>query len=265
MAVIRQKKKNIIMAATVGLAVGIIPMGIVTSVMSAKYISVSKEFDEVKESYKEYTAYVMKGEKSGGDIVEDSDIEKIIFYSKEMLTDTQDINIAGKVLRQEVQKGEMLIPAMVYEDSGIEDDLRMYMFDYIMVPDGVKNGDIFDIRISFPNGEDYIVARGKTIVSRNETGVFINATERELLMISSAYVDTTIYEGAKIYASMYVTDYQQLSTVNYPVNMYVTKLADWNPNLIKEVEESYDSEKRQILEGNLYEFMGVSMESNGLE
>ena len=56
-------------------------------------------------------------------------------------------------------------------------------------------------------------------------------------MISSAYVDTTVYEGAKIYASIYVTDYQPLSVVNYPVNLYVTRLSDWNPNLIEEIKE----------------------------
>lgn len=259
MAVIRQKKRNLIISAVIGFMAGIIPTGAILLIIAGKYISLDKEYRHIKEGYHKYTACMFNEEKARGDIIEKGDLKEVAFYSEEVISGVENAEAVGKVLRQDAENGMIITKSMVYEEAGIDDDLRMYMFDYIIVPDSLDKGTMFDIRISFPNGEDYIVAKGKTIESRTETEVFINATEKELLMISSAYVDTTIYEGAKVYASIYVTDYQELPVVNYPVNMYVTKLAGWNPNLIEEIEETQDIEKRQILEGNLYEFMGVAM------
>lgn len=259
MAVLRQKKRNILIAAIAGLAAGILPAGAIAGIMWNRYHTLDRRVTEEKERYKLYTGYVLNSELARGHVMTAEDIREVAFYST---TDIESVDLSGligKTLRQETKEGIIITEPMVYEDPGLEDNLRMYMFDYITVPSEADNGTMFDIRISFPNGEDYIVAKGKTLESRTEEGVFINATERELLMISSAYVDTTVYEGAKIYASIYVSDYQPLSVVNYPVNLYVTKLSDWNPNLIEEIKEETDVEKRQILEENLYEFMGVSI------
>lgn len=259
MAVLRQKKRNIIIAAIAGLAVGIIPTGIIAGIVWNKYYNLDRTITEEKEKYRLYTGYVLNSGLARGHVITEDDIREIAFYSTSDIESVDASGLMGKTLRQETKEGIIITEPMVYEDTGVEDSLRMYMFNYIAVPDGVDNGTMFDIRISFPNGEDYIVAKGKTLESRTEEGIFINATERELLMISSAYVDTTVYEGAKIYASIYVSDYQPYSVVNYPVNLYVTKLADWNPNLIEEIKEEADVEKRQVLEENLYEFMGVSI------
>lgn len=259
MGIIRQKKKNIIVAATAGLLVGLVPVGIAVFNISGKYISVKKELEGIKESYKPYKAYVLENALSRGDIVGEDDLKEVTFYSAYEISDGDSAGLIGKTIRQETDKGIIITAPMVYEDEGINDSLRMYFFDYINIPEQTEKNTLFDIRISFPNGEDYIVATGKSIEDKTQDGVFINATEEELLMISSAYVDTTIYEGARLYASIYVADYQTLSVVNYPVNMYVTRLADWNPNLIEKVENERDVEKREILEENLFEFMGVSV------
>ena len=259
MAVLRQKKRNMIIAAIAGLAVGLVPTGIIAGVIWNRYNTLDRYITEEKEKYKLYTGYVLNEELARGHVVAEQDIREITFYSTSDLKSVEISKLIGRTLRQGTEEGIIITEPMVYEDTGLEDSLRMYMFDYITVPQEIDNGAMFDIRIAFPNGEDYIVAKGKTLEARTEEGIFINATERELLMISSAYVDTTVYEGAKIYASIYVSDYQPLSVVNYPVNLYVTRLSDWNPNLIEEIKEEMDVEKRQVLEQNLYEFMGVSI------
>lgn len=259
MAVLRQKKRNILIAVIAGLAVGILPTGIIAGILWNRYNTLDRLVTEEKERYKPYTGYVLNSQLARGHVMTADDIREITFYSASDLETVDVSGLIGMTLRQETKEGIIITEPMVYKDTGLEDNLRMYMFDYIAIPKEADNGAMFDIRISFPNGEDYIVAKGKTLESRTEEGIFINATERELLMISSAYVDTTVYEGAKIYASIYVTDYQSLSVVNYPVNLYVTRLSDWNPNLIEEIKENMDVEKRQVLEENLYEFMGVSI------
>lgn len=259
MAILRERKKKIILAASVGFATGILPAGLLAAYIGTKYQLVKSEYDRNKELYMPYEQYVLTSDLKRGDVVEEDDIEKVVFYSEKEVEKTDREDILGMVLKQEVKNGIIITPSMLYEDKGISDDLRTYYFDYINVPLNVTDTDVFDIRISFPNGEDYIVATAKTLDGRNEEGVFISATEEELLKISSAHVDASIYEGAKIYASVYVTDYQKEPVVNYPVNMYVTKMSDWNPNLLEKITKEADVYKRTSLENNLYDFMGISI------
>lgn len=259
MILIRQRKKKIMMAAVIGILIGIFPTGIITGIISYKYLSIKKEYEENEQRFKQSTLYILNSDKLKNEEIKENDIEEITVYTSKELIMPKREEVVGKLLKQKMLKDIIITENLIYEDEGITDNLRMYFFDYIIIPDNIKKEDMFDIRISFPNGEDYIVANGKAIESQTENGVFINATEKELLMISSAYVDTVIYEGAKIYASMYVKEYQNLSVINYPVNMYITKLSEWNPNLVMELEENLDKEKRNILEENLYDFMGVSL------
>ncbi len=259
MIMIRQKKKKIIIAALIGVLIGIFPTGIITGIISYKYVSIKKEYQENEQKFKQSTFYILNSDKLKNEEINENDIEEITVYASSELIMPKKEEIVGKLLKQKMLKDIIITENAIYEDESITNDLRMYFFDYIIIPDNINKEDTFDIRISFPNGEDYIVANGKTIESRTEEGAFINATEKELLMISSAYVDTVIYEGAKIYASMYVREYQNLSVINYPVNMYITKLSEWNPNLVRELEENTDKEKRNVLEENLYDFMGVSL------
>ena len=210
MAVLRQKKRNIIIAAIAGLAAGVLPTGVIAGILWNRYSALDRLVTEERERYKPYTGYVLNNGLARGHVMTADDIREITFYSTSDLESVDLSGLIGMTLRQETKEGIIITEPMVYKDAGLEDNLRMYMFDYIEIPKEVDNGAMFDIRISFPNGEDYIVAKGKTLESRTEEGIFINATERELLMISSAYVDTTVYEGAKIYASIYVTDYPQV-------------------------------------------------------
>ena len=259
MAILRERKKKIIIAASAGFLLGFLPAGVLGVYTTTKYLSVKTELENAEENYLPYECYVLGKDMEKGEKIKESDVERVTVYSNEAIENTSIDDIVGKVTRQRSNKGIIVTKTMVYDDLGISDDLRMCFFDYISIPDEVKEDDIFDIRISFPNGEDYIVATGKKLEGRNEEGVFVNATEEELLKLSSAKVDAKIYEGAKIYASLYISDYQKSSTVNYPVNMYVTKLGEWNPNLIEKISKEADLEKRSTLEENLFEFMGVTI------
>ena len=75
--------------------------------------------------------------------------------------------------------------------------------------------------------------------------------EEEILKLSSAVVDKKNYEGAKIYAVLYVEDYQNAAIPDYPVNSYVAEQGNWNPNLIEKVFSEEMVDKRRILEENL--------------
>lgn len=262
MAIIRQKKKNLILAMILGIVITAIPLGIYGGIVTNKAVRVQKEVDTLKtqmQQEKAYTAYCFKETKSKGERIAAEDLVKVSIKTKDAF-DVPDVSdLEGKYVAVETKAGVIITDSVVYENQGLEDDVRTYLYDYIVLPQGIDTEDMFDIRIRFPNGEDYVVAVGKKVQSVVESGAFIDASEKENLLLSSAYVDTTVYEGAKIYAALYVEDYQEASVPNYPFNLYTTELASWDPNLIEELETETNRQNRQILETNLFDFMGVVM------
>ena len=128
----------------------------------------------------------------------------------------------------------MITDSMVYEAGAQTGSIRTYLYDYIVLPEGITTQDQFDIRIRFPDGEDYIVATGKRVESMVDTGAFIHATEEENIMLSSAWADAAVYEGTK----------EQMS---------------WNQNLTQSMDTETNRINRQMLEQNLFDFMGVMM------
>ncbi len=262
MAIIRQKKKNLILAMVLGIVIVAVPLGIYSSILTNKAIKLDRRLEELQqqmEQEKTYTAYCFKETKGKGERISAEDLEEVSFKSKENLKVPGVSDLEGKCVAVETQAGIIITDSILYEDVGLGDDVRTYLYDYIILPQGINSDDMFDIRIRFPNGEDYVIAVGKKIQSVVEGGAFIDASEKENLLLSSAYVDTTVYAGAKIYAALYVADYQEASVANYPFNLYTTELASWNPNLIEEMETETNRQNRQMLETNLYDFMGVAM------
>ena len=262
MAIIRQKKKNLILAMVLGIVITAIPLGIYGGIVTNKAVHVRKEVDTLKnqmQQEKAYTAYCFKETQSKGERIAAEDLVEISIKTKDAFEVPDVSDLEGKYVAVETKAGVIITDSVVYENQGLEDDVRTYLYDYIVLPQGIDTEDMFDIRIRFPNGEDYVVAVGKKVQSVVESGAFIDASEKENLLLSSAYVDTTVYEGAKISAALYVADYQEASVPNYPFNLYTTELASWDPNLIEELETETNRQNRQILETNLFDFMGVVM------
>lgn len=262
MAIIRQKKKNLILAMILGIVITAVPLGIYGGIVTNKAIRIQKEIDALKaqlQQEKVYKAYCFKETKSKGERISADDLVEVSIKTKEAFDVPGVSDLEGKYVAVETKAGVIITDSVVYENQGLGDDVRTYLYDYIVLPQGIDTDDMFDIRIRFPNGEDYVVAVGKKVQSVVEGGAFIDASEKENLLLSSAYVDTTVYEGAKIYAALYVADYQEASVPNYPFNLYTTELASWDPNLIEELETESNRQNRQILETNLYDFMGVVM------
>ena len=262
MAIIRQKKRNLILAMLLGIVITAVPMGVYSGTVTYKKLMTDKEIKNLMEeinSEKVYTAYCLTRSMSKGELIRAEDLEEISVKTKSSFKVLDRSDLEGRYLSVGMEAGIIITNSVIYQDCGLEDNVRTYLYDYIVLPEGISSDDIFDIRIRFPNGEDYVIAVGKKVESMVESVSFINASEEENLLLSSAYVDTTVYEGAKIYASLYVADYQEASCVNYPFNLYTTELAAWDPNLVEQMETETNRLNRQILEKNLFDFMGVVM------
>ena len=260
MAVIKAGRTRLIKAGFAGAGIALVPAIIVCAVLVFFIAKKDTKLEDARlelSRYKEGTVCVLrKGMERGQEIkAEDLTVIKGKFYDKTTFDKPEDY--VGMVLRTDVKAGTILNDCVVAKKESGSDNLRTYYIDYIDIPVGFSDGTSFDIRICFPNGEDYLVAGNKEINVRDEEGFYVDLTRREALLLSSAKVDSTIYTGTKIYAAFYASGFEKDEIQTYPVNSYVFSLGQWEPN-IKETfsEEMYT--KRETLEKNLLEFMGVS-------
>lgn len=144
-----------------------------------------------------------------------------------------------------LESGEEIVetPETVLPAKGkLTDDLRLQEYHFIQLTDRMRKGDRVDVRISFPNGADFVLLSGKEIAdigyeAVNEEGgvksVWLYVTEEELLRVSSAVVDAYLNDGCEIYAVAYVSEDQKQAVVTYPVNEVVAELMEDDPNIVK--------------------------------
>lgn len=131
---------------------------------------------------------------------------------------------------------------------------RLHGFDFIESNQMLMPGDYVDVRISFPNGADYVVLSRKCIEDLYDGNTVLLVAEDELLAMSSADRDSNQYTDCRVYAVKYTQDSSGASERDYPVNAAVLKRYGWDPNV---QENSYGSsllkyaDKRSELEKSM--------------
>ena len=131
---------------------------------------------------------------------------------------------------------------------------KEYYIDYVMVGEGQETGKFLDIRIRFPNGEDYIVVAEKKITYMTETGFYMYLDEKEVRRLSSARTDVEVYEGAMLYLSSYKKK-QDEGLTDYPVNLFVLSAYG---QYFEDTDQIYS--RRIQLEENLLTFMNQTLQ-----
>ena len=110
-------------------------------------------------------------------------------------------------------------------------EVRLQGFSYIQAYMPLMAGEYVDVRISFPNGEDYVVLSKKCVEAPMTDVLVLEVSEDEILMLESARADMNQYRDCHIYAVKYIRENQQNAVRNYPVNPQVLRLGLWNPNI----------------------------------
>ncbi len=258
MAVIRQRKRNLALAMVIGLMLGAVPFalfGIHTYIRAGE---IREELHAVKgeiSSRKLRYMYILKNDKQKGDEILHTDLMKCeIYCSNEMPEPASANDLVGKKLKLNTTKMSIINSNMVYKED-ISDDVRLHEYSFLDLHDEISEGSYIDIRITFPNGEDYIVAEHKKVMNRKDSSLCVYVTEEEILLMSSAKVDLDTLAGTKVYAILYARDYQLPASKDYPANEYVCELADWDPNIIKKVFTEEGRLKRKTLEQNMADFL----------
>lgn len=124
--------------------------------------------------------------------------QKFLLSEQEPETLAQDV--LGMVACADLQPGVILNTALCSrkEFSGA---VRECVFDDIERVGNFGDYEVVDVRIRYPNGENYCVLRKKLMRKVDEDAEECSfwLTEEEQLMISAAQYDTEVYDGTTLY------------------------------------------------------------------
>lgn len=265
MAGIRQRKKNLILAGLTGALLTGLPLLGLTVFFAVENLAVRQEVEEYQKQ--EETAdtcmiYLLNKKKERGEVLEKRDIAEVeITGNLSGVPSCSLKGMLGKQMKLTAEAGTMLSESLLAADALPQEDERRLELDYVRIPELLNQGELIDIRVHFENGEDYIVAGKKRVLSiQREDGygtgklLEVQVSEEEILKLASVKADYDRYDNTLVYAVVYAEEGQAQAVDTYPVNPAVYALSTWDSNVVKRVLTIENQEKRRILEENLFRF-----------
>lgn len=187
-----------------------------------------------------------------------SDMEDFIYMGEEGL---------GKIAVADIYAGQNICTNMVGEDLAFS--LRECEYALLTLSNNLSVNDFVDIRIMYPNGENYVVLSKKCIQSidlENNAAMFW-LTEDELMDMSSAIVDTYLREGSILYTTKYIQDDQDALERNYQPSADCMIAIANDPNIVGVAQdaltERMSATLRSSLEDRLDKFVGTEGQGSG--
>lgn len=192
-----------------------------------------------------------------GQVIKEDDLNEVaVVPERKSIASVSIGDCIGKKAKFQMNKGTALNTSMLCIDFKEKKGVRKIPYAYIHNTDALKPGDYIDVRISFPNGADFVLL-GKKEVLRTETSdekeaerLWLGLNEEEILRMSSGVVDAYLFEGAYIYAVLYMNSVQEPTLVNYPVNKVVQKIMKKDPNIVNLAQDQKTFELRNEIEQN---------------
>lgn len=145
------------------------------------------------------------------------------------------------VMKINVPAGTIITKDMMYESGEELDDTdRIQEFNMIGLPSQLKNGDYIDVRLSLPNGQDFIVLSKKKVLGTTTTSVWLKLNEFENSLMNNAIVESYKITGSKLRAIEYIESGMQKEAIpTYIASTDVTNSINKNPNIIDEIKSEY--------------------------
>lgn len=147
------------------------------------------------------------------------------------------------VVKIDIPAGSIITKDMLEDlEDQLEDSQRIQEFNMIRLPSQLKNGEYIDVRVTYPNGQDFIVLSKKKVMGTNTTSIWLKLNELELSILNNAIVESYMSTGAKLYAIEYIEPgMQKEATPTYVVSQEAMNLINRNPNIIEELKQQYAS------------------------
>lgn len=261
----RTTKQYIIVALICIVVIG--ASALTTSVIAIRQIREEYEYmlneaeSEMNENRR--SVYIAVSDIRKGEILTEDMVEKRSVYSSQPADTYISKDDLGKAMMIDIPKGTQIVKGMLAYYS-VSPELREVEYDVIHISSNIVANDYVDIRISYPNGENFIVMSKKSLVGfQPGTPIcYMWVDEEELLRMSAAIVDAALYPGARLFMTKYIEpNIQDASVITYVPNLSVLSLIEQNPNIVERCSQLLNKEVRKAMENRLAQSFGLDVSS----
>lgn len=166
------------------------------------------------------TAYVTVAEVLPGEVFSEQNTTLIIG-----LTDEEQESLAGEVMGKVACTGMdagMFVHKNQCREESCTETERECIFTEIEFADGFSEYELVDVRLRYPNGENYCVLKKKRLhkTEGNEKESRLRLTEGEQVLMSAALYDASFYTGTRLYFVSYLAEELQKESESYYIPPY---------------------------------------------
>ena len=158
------------------------------------------------------------------------------------------------------------------EENTVTKDVRTMEYNMLTLPINLTIGDYVDIRITFPDGQDFIVIAKKEIKNIQGNTVTFDMSEADIVMLNSAIVESYIMKASNIYIAKYVEPGMQEKAANtYVPTAEVIRLIETDSNIVStaknELTSRFDANIRNQMNStvNQYSEQGLTNVEEGIQ
>lgn len=169
----------------------------------------------------------------------------------------------GKVALVDIIAGTQVLKDMLTEKT-ISSELRELEYSVIIISTNIASNDTVDVRLSYPNGESYVVLSKKILkgYTPEMATCFFWMDEEEILRMSAAIVDVGLYTGSCLYVTKYIEpNIQEASVINYTPSLSILTLMESDPNILERVTQELSKQVRKSLENRLADSLTTDVSS----
>lgn len=241
-----------------------------SAAISTSIITISHIRDEynymIKETNQEIndntkTVYITLEDIKAGDYLTLDKVEEKKVFSSQPVDSYISKEELGRATMIDIPKGTHIIKGMLAKNL-VSSDMREIEYEVIHISPNIVSNDYVDVRIVYPNGENYIVMSKKSLKGlQDDTPIcYMWVDEEEILRMSAAIVDAALYLGSRIYVTKYIEpNIQDASTITYVPNISVLSLIENDPNIVNRCSQLLNKEVRRAMENRLANSIGMDV------
>jgi len=210
---------------------------------------------------KEVYIYEAKVDIPAGCQIKEEDLNYSLSYSDKPQSYFMTKEDIGMTTLININAGTQIIEEMLTAVT-IDSNLREVEYNTFYINSNIIQNDYIDLRIRFPNGEDYIVLSKKRILAPNIESFhcFLWLKEEEILNMSSAIVDAYLYSGSLLYTTKYIEpNLQQESIPTYEPSLACLELMEQDKNIVEKASKELNKRLRKAMENRLTEYINLDI------
>lgn len=213
-------------------------------------------------------AYRLTSSVKSGNEIKMENVERVQLYVDDLPKDCIQTNVDITKCKSKIdlQAGTILSESLVYVDETVGNSTRLMEYNMLTLPSTLRIGDYIDVRFTMPSGQNYIVLSKKQVMNIQNKTITLYLTEDEILMMSSAIIESYVMKASDLSAVQYLeAGIQKASTPTYSVNSAVYQLIQSNSQKginiedYAKINDSYNSNLRAIIEQELGQYAGTEL------